>query len=93
MSKTIHIGVGLSYLAERVRDLRERQNLVVSEGKPLPWLDALVWIHAELKAGKVIVSDCPTPLADGRCPGHQKIEETPANATPRPSEEAWGEKV
>lgn len=72
MRYTMHTGVGLSYLLERVRELGPKQDLVTQEDKPIPWVDAVAWINDEMKAGKRLTSSCPTPKADGSCPGHPK---------------------
>ena len=41
-------------------------------GAPLSTADAVAYIEAEIAKGRTSFGGCPTPQADGKCPGHQK---------------------
>ena len=67
----IHIGVGLEWLAERIR-VRGNNGVISRDGKPLSDAKALAYVQGEIAKGKRISSGCPTPQPDGSCPGHEK---------------------
>ena len=68
---TIHTGIDAGWLLDRVRE-RGNCGMLTADGAPLSTADAVAYIEAEIAKGRTSFGPCPTPRADGKCPGHQK---------------------
>ena len=66
-----HIGIGLRYLVSRIQEAGNGRGIVAGpDGKPLSDAAAIAWLEHQIADGKRVACDCPTPLPDGSCPGH-----------------------
>ena len=66
--KTMHIGIGIDYLIDQVN--REGNRYIEVDGSLISDVEALNFLRGERDAGRRLSSSCPTPEADGSCPGH-----------------------
>ena len=68
---TMHSGVDVRGVMALIRE-RGNPGIVEADGRILSAPEALDWLQELLDKGIKTTSGCPTPLKDGRCPGHNK---------------------
>ena len=68
---THHTGVELRGLRSGILGGAFKPSIMERNGKKARSLgQAIVWIEELLRTGQSVTSSCPSPLADGSCPGH-----------------------
>ena len=69
MPTTVHVGISIEGLRRLLNDPVVLKTMIKYGESIVAWAEELQNARAE---GKAIISNCPTPLPDGSCPGHPK---------------------
>ena len=64
-----HVGIGITWLRDHIKEKGNR-GIINTAGVALSDADAIAYLGSLLARGQRLTSDCPTPQADGGCPGH-----------------------